>query len=105
VRRPPNLGTLMRQQILDALRAARPLFDSHGVAHVWLFGSVARDEACEDSDVDLLVEFSRPIGLFEFVRLQRELGERIGRKVELVTRAAVKPQLRDRILAEALLAA
>ena len=81
------------------------MLDSHGVAHLWLFGSFARDEAREDSDVDLLVEFSRPIGMFEFVRLQRELGERIGRKVELVTRAALKPQLRDRTLAEAVLAA
>jgi predicted nucleotidyltransferase len=49
-----------------------------------------RDEPSENSDVDLLVEFSRPIGLFEFVRLQRELGEQIGRKVELVTPAALK---------------
>ena len=81
------------------------MLDSHGVAHLWLFGSFARDEAREDSDVDLLVEFSRPIGMFEFVRLQRELGERIGRKVELVTRAALKPQLRDRTLAEAVLTA
>lgn len=71
---------------------------------MWLFGSFARDEACADSDVDLLVEFRRPIGFFEFVRLQRELGERIGRNVEFVTRAALKPRLRDRIRAEAVLA-
>lgn len=95
----------MREQILQSLREAKPILDSHGVAALWLFGSFARDEACEDSDVDVLVEFSRPIGMFDFVRLQRELGERIGRKVELVTRAALKPQLRDRILAEAVLAA
>lgn len=94
-----------RDDILKALREAKPLLVSFGVAHVSLFGSYARDEAREDSDVDLLVEFSRPIGMFGFVRLQRELGERIGRKVELVTRAALKPQLRDRILAEAVLAA
>jgi predicted nucleotidyltransferase len=43
--------------------------------------------------------------MFDFVRLQRELGERIGRKVELVTPAALKPRLRDRILSEAVLAA
>ena len=94
-----------REEIVTALRDARPLLDSFGVAHVSLFGSFARDEAREDSDVDVLVEFSRPVGMFEFVRLQRELGERIGRQVELVTPAALKPQLRDRILAEAVLAA
>jgi uncharacterized protein len=94
-----------REDILVALRNAKPLLDSFGVAHVSLFGSFARDEARQDSDVDLLVEFNRPIGMFQFVRLHRELGERIGRKVELVTRAALKPQLRHRILAEAVLAA
>jgi predicted nucleotidyltransferase len=94
-----------REDILVALRNAKPLLDSFGVAHVSLFGSFARDEAGEDSDVDVLVEFARPIGMFDFVRLQRELGERIGRNVELVTPAALKPQLRDRILAEAVLAA
>ena len=91
--------------MLKILRDAKPLLEAFGVAQISLFGSFARDEACEDSDVDLLVEFGRPIGMFEFVRLQRELGERIGRRVELVTRAALKPQLRDRILAEAVLAA
>ena len=94
-----------REDILVALRNAKPLLDSFGVAHLSLFGSFARDEGREDSDVDVLVEFRRPIGMFEFVRLQRELGARIGRKVELVTHAALKPQLRDRILAEAVLAA
>jgi len=91
--------------MLKALRGAKPLLEAFGVAEVSLFGSFARDEARDDSDVDLLVEFKRPIGMFEFVRLQRELGDRIGRRVELVTRAALKPQLRDRILAEAVIAA
>ena len=72
---------------------------------VALFGSFARDEGREDSDVDLLVEFSRPIGLFEFVRMQRQLGELLGHRVDLVTPAALKPQLRDRILREAVVAA
>jgi uncharacterized protein len=94
-----------REDILVALRNAKPLLDSFGVAHVSLFGSFARDEAREDSDVDVLVEFARPIGMFDFARLQRELSEQIARKVELVTPAALKPQLRDRILAEAVLAA
>ena len=70
-----------------------------------LFGSHAYGTPTKDSDVDLLVEFSRPIGLFEFVRLQRQLGELIGHRVDLVTPAALKPQLRDRILREAVVAA
>ena len=51
------------------------------------------------------LEFNRPIGLFEFVRLQRQLGELVGHQVDLVTAAALKPQLRDRILHEAVVAA
>ena len=59
----------------------------------------------EDSDVDRSVEFNRPVGLFEFVRLQRQLGELIGHHVDLVTPAALEPQLRDRVSREALVAA
>ena len=81
------------------------MLHAFGVVHVSLFGSVARDEARGDSDVDLLVEFGRPIGLFEFARLQRELGQRLGRRVEIVTVDALKPQLRERILQEAMVAA
>lgn len=98
-------ATTRRDDILKALRENRPVLDAFGVARLSLFGSFARDEGREDSDVDLLVEFSRPIGLFEFVRLQRQLGELIGHHVDLVTPAALKPQLRDRILREAVVAA
>jgi uncharacterized protein len=94
-----------RDDILKVLREARSLLDAFGVARVALFGSFARDEGREDSDVDLLVEFRRPIGLFEFVRMQRQLGELLGHRVDLVTPAALKPQLRDRILREAVVAA
>jgi len=98
-------STARRDDILKALRESRPVLDTFGVLRLSLFGSFARDEGREDSDVDLLVEFSRPIGLFEFVRLQRQLGELVGHQVDLVTPAALKPQLRDRILREAVVAA
>ena len=98
-------AALRRDDILQALRDGKSLLDAFGVSRVFLFGSFARDEGRDDSDVDLLVEFNRPIGLFAFARLQRELGERIGRPVELVTPAALKPQLRERILREAVIAA
>ena len=95
---------IRRDDILNALRTGRAIWEPFGVARLSLFGSFARDEGRGDSDVDLLVEFDRPIGLFEFVRLQRELGELVGHAVDLVTPAALKPQLRDRILAEAVVA-
>ena len=98
-------AALRREDILKSLRESGSLFRTFGVSRVSLFGSFARDEARDDSDVDVLVEFSRPIGLFEFVRLRRELSQRVGRKIDLVTTAALKPQLRDRILQEAVVAA
>lgn len=94
-----------REDILRILRNNRETLVAFGVARLSLFGSFARDEGSEDSDVDLLVEFNRPVGLFEFVRLRRRLAEIVSRPVELVTPAALKPQLRDRIVAEAVLVA
>ena len=91
--------------IVAKLRAQRTLLESYGVSSLSLFGSVARGEAGEDSDVDLLVEFSRPIGFFEFVRLKHALEEILGRRVDLATPRSLKPQLRDRILKEAVRAA
>ena len=96
---------MQRDDILNALRQCKAVLDTFGVARLSLFGSFARDEGREDSDVDLLVEFNRPVGLLEFVRLRRQLGELIGHHVDLVTPAALKPQLRDRILREAVVAA
>jgi uncharacterized protein len=55
------------------------------------------------SDVDILVEFNRLVGLFEFVRLKMLLEELLNRKVDLVTPDALHPALRDRILSEAIL--
>jgi predicted nucleotidyltransferase len=72
-----------------------------GVRSLDLFGSVARGESTADSDVDLLVEFDQPIGLFHFFRVQRRLEQILGCRVDLVMREAVKPQLRDRIFREA----
>ena len=72
-----------------------------GVRSLDIFGSVARGEAAADSDVDLLVDFDRPIGLFHFFRVQRRLEQILSCRVDLVMREAVKPQLRDRIFREA----
>ena len=66
-----------------------------------LFGSIARGDAGADSDVDLLVEFDRPVGLFQFFRVQLRLEAIVGRPVDLVMKDAIKRQLRTRILAEA----
>jgi predicted nucleotidyltransferase len=62
--------------------------DKYDISYLGLFGSMARGEAREDSDVDLLVKFgdASKVGLFELDRIQRELEMRLGRKVDLVTK-------------------
>ncbi len=66
-----------------------------------VFGSVARSEANPASDLDALVEFSRLVGLFEFIRLKYYLEELTHCRVDLVTDDALGPALRERILSEA----
>lgn len=75
--------------------------DQFAVKSLAVFGSVARGEATDRSDIDLLVEFNQPIGLFEFIRLKNYLENLIGSKVDLVTPDALHPALRDSILNEA----
>jgi hypothetical protein len=75
--------------------------DQFAVKSLAVFGSVARGEATDRSDIDLLVEFNQPIGLFEFIRLKYFLENLIGSKVDLVTPDALHPALRDSILNEA----
>lgn len=81
------------------------LVQRHHVRELSIFGSVARDQAGPDSDVDLLVEFDRSVGLFAFARLKLELERWLGRHVDLATRAALHPRLRAGILSEAIRAA
>ena len=68
-------------------------FKTQPVLKAWLFGSFARGEETEDSDVDVLVQFDRsfPIGLLAYMRMHRELEERLGRKVDLVEEGTLRP--------------
>ncbi len=76
----------MAQQIAE-------YFKTQPVVKAWLFGSFARGEERDDSDVDILVKFDRslPIGLFAYVRMHRELEEKLGRKVDLVEEGTLRP--------------
>lgn len=96
---------LGRDDVLAILAAHRDEIRAHGVTSLALFGSVARNEAGPDSDIDLLIEVERPFGLFALARLQMYLEELFGRRIDLVHRDSIKPRLRDRILKEAVDAA
>jgi len=87
-------------EILRLLGEHRAELERFGVKSLSLFGSVVRHQARETSDVDILVEFSESVGLFEFIRLKLYIEKLLGRPVDLVTPDALKPQLRERILKE-----
>ncbi|MCL6099890.1 MAG: nucleotidyltransferase family protein [Bacteroidetes bacterium] len=70
--------------------------EKYHIKQIGIFGSVARDEATEFSDVDILVEFEKPIGL-DFVLLGDELEDILGVKVDIVTPNALKPKMYDYI--------
>ena len=94
-----------RDEVIRRLREAKDRLEPYHVKSLFLFGSVARNEATDRSDVDLLVDFEVTPSLFVFARLRRCLGEILGERVDLVTRPALKVELRDRILSEAIRAA
>lgn len=88
---------------LDQIREHLPeLQNKYQVASLGIFGSYARGEATELSDIDILVEFSENVDLFQFVRLQNFLVTLLGRKVDLVTSDALKPLIKYRVLQEVL---
>lgn len=72
-----------------------------GVLSLSLFGSVARNEGSAKSDVDILIDFDTKKGLFAFVELRNYLKDLLGREVDLVTKNALHPALKKRILREA----
>lgn len=96
---------MRRDEILQRLRELKPILarEAH-VRAIAIFGSIARDEGREDSDIDILVEFDEVPGFFGFVRLQDRLSEALGAPVDLFTKAGLHKALRDRILNEAVYA-
>ena len=66
-----------------------------------VFGSAGKGTATAESDIDILVQFSKAPGIFEFLRLKQYLEDLLGKPVDLVTEGALKKQLREGILREA----
>jgi predicted nucleotidyltransferase len=93
---------LDRDLVIDRLRAHEADLHRCGVGHLYLFGSVARDEARPDSDVDLFFDTGNPrFSLIELVDIQERVGSILGVECDVMTRASLHPMLRPRIEAEA----
>lgn len=90
-----------RQDILASLKKLKgEVSREYSVKTIGVFGSVARDEQTGTSDIDLLVEFSKPVGFVTFMRLENFLSEQLGNRVDLVTSDSLKPVIRQDVLAE-----
>ena len=97
---------MLRDEILDKLRADKSALDEYGVRAIGVFGSVARGEAGPESDVDVVVDYdsAKLPGLFGFMELREHLEQVLGHKVDLVMRDGIHPALKDDILDEAVYA-
>jgi len=78
----------------ETIKIIRTYLVQYPIQRVSLFGSFARGEAKENSDIDILVTFKEPVDLFTFVRMNRELSEKLGRKVDLVTEKSLHASFR-----------
>ena len=76
------------------------LKERYGVASLGIFGSYVREEQQQDSDLDILVEYSRDTDLLDFVALNRHLSHLVGTKVDLVMKRGLRPRIGKRILDE-----
>jgi hypothetical protein len=77
------------------------LCERNGIRRLRVFGSFARGDESATSDIDLIADFADRKSLIDLVRIERELSERLGRSVDLLTEAALSPYLRDQILRDA----
>jgi predicted nucleotidyltransferase len=102
------MAEVTRQYVLDRIAAARDDLRRMHVARLELFGSVARDESGEHSDVDLLVVFDesqKKLSLLDVGAVQAYLEDLLACHVDLVMRDRVLPELRERVYSEAIRAA
>jgi uncharacterized protein len=92
-----------RDDVLRVLSEHRGEIEQrHAVRWLALFGSVARDQAATDGDIDLLVEFERAQGFDGYMRLKEHLEAVLGQPVDLVMNGALKPSVRSEIEREAI---
>lgn len=96
---------MKRERVLKAVASHRGELRALKVKSLAIFGSLARNEARKGSDIDILVEFSEPVGYFHFFDVKTFLERILKSKVDLVTADAVRPEFREQIEKEMIRAA
>ncbi|ACK65894.1 DNA polymerase beta domain protein region [Rippkaea orientalis PCC 8801] len=91
-----------KDTVINIVKIHQETLKTLGVQSLKLFGSVARNEATETSDVDFLVEFNAPVGLFGLFRVKHYLEDILGCSVDLGTVQALKEHLRETVLKESI---
>ena len=92
-----------RDSVIRTLRAHEAELRAEGITHLYLFGSVARNEADAGSDVDLFYDYDRSaFGFLHFMRVRELAPELLGRQVDIMPRNGVHPFIRDDVVAEAI---
>jgi uncharacterized protein len=94
-----TLSPPVAAEVLNILRAHEPALRQAGITRLSLFGSVARDKAGPNSDIDLAAEFdpAAKMDLIRLVGLERELGDLLGRKVDILPEPIRKERLRNNV--------
>lgn len=93
------------QKVLETLSKLHTELSNLKVGSLFLFGSVARNQARPDSDIDFLVEFSEAVGLFDIINLKIFLEKTFNHKVDVVPRDGLREEFKDEVLKEAIRAA
>jgi len=91
---------MKKQQVLDIVKAHQDQIDDFAVKELFLFGSVVRGEETENSDVDFLVSFKQPVGLFTLLRLKTYLESLLSCSVDIGTPDSLRPHLKETVLKE-----
>ena len=89
------------KELKAQLKALKPLLvERYKVESIAIFGSYSRGEQTSKSDLDIVVAFSEPVGVYRFIEVEEFLKEKLGVKVDLVQKGARLPMIKDQILAE-----
>lgn len=75
----------------------RRICQESNISYLGMYGSYARDEASEDSDLDLVAEFNQPIDLIDLIQAQHRFEDALGKKVDLITKSGMSPKIKPYI--------
>lgn len=94
---------MQERKILQDIKKRKPeLKKRFNVRRIGIFGSYARGDYNKNSDLDVIVEFDRPLGIFGLMDLEDYLKGMIGKNIDIVTKKTLKPSIRERVLKEAM---